>query len=304
MTFEDFMKDFHISKSLTSTGECILNIVNIRLNMTVEAVWFRMDTSNNFHDKIFRNHLVLRQANYTEFVKYLTQEIRTAKQVLFNGNQIRLLSNYDTVNINKFMVLQKAAEFGLTIPDSLFANNKYDVMEFVRNTKIETLICKSIALNLSTQIEKGSFIYQPITEIPIGEIRSLPELFLPALFQKKIEKEFEVRVFYLDGHSYAMSIHSNSLDYRENYETCRYNTIKLPLALEAMIRKLMKSLNLNTGSLDLIKGKENGIYYFLEINPNGQFGMVSEPCNYYLEKKVAEFLCHEKRRKKSVTGYS
>ena len=29
---------------------------------------------------------------------------------------------------------------------------------------------------------------------------------------------------------------------------------------------------------------------FLEINPVGQFGMVSSPCNYYLEKKVASKL--------------
>lgn len=51
----------------------------------------------------------------------------------------------------------------------------------------------------------------------------------------------------------------------------------------------MNSLNLNTGSIDLIVDTQDN-YYFLEINPVGQFGMVSQPCNYYLEKKVAEYL--------------
>ncbi len=30
-----------------------------------------------------------------------------------------------------------------------------------------------------------------------------------------------------------------------------------------------------------------GKYVFLEINPEGQFGMVSHPCNYYLERELA-----------------
>jgi len=34
----------------------------------------------------------------------------------------------------------------------------------------------------------------------------------------------------------------------------------------------------------------NGDFIFLEINPVGQFGMTSIPCNYFLEKKIAEHL--------------
>jgi glutathione synthase/RimK-type ligase-like ATP-grasp enzyme len=53
----------------------------------------------------------------------------------------------------------------------------------------------------------------------------------------------------------------------------------------------MDKLNLLTGSLDILKDK-NGKYYFLEVNPIGQFGMVSKPCNYYIEEQIAEFLTH------------
>jgi len=51
----------------------------------------------------------------------------------------------------------------------------------------------------------------------------------------------------------------------------------------------MKKINLDNGSIDIIVDN-NGKYYFLEINPVGQFGMVSIPCNYYLEKKIANYL--------------
>ncbi|MDM1050110.1 hypothetical protein [Sphingobacterium hotanense] len=48
----------------------------------------------------------------------------------------------------------------------------------------------------------------------------------------------------------------------------------------------MKGLGFNTGSIDLILTPD-GDYVFLEINPEGQFGMVSHPCNYFLEREMA-----------------
>ena len=51
----------------------------------------------------------------------------------------------------------------------------------------------------------------------------------------------------------------------------------------------MKHIGLNTGSIDMIKSVD-GNYYFLEVNPSGQFGMTSFPCNYNLHEKVADYL--------------
>ena len=57
------------------------------------------------------------------------------------------------------------------------------------------------------------------------------------------------------------------------------------------IRKFMNLVNMNSGSLDVIL-TPSGEYVFLEVNPVGQFWQVSYPCNYNLEKKVAEYLCN------------
>jgi D-alanine-D-alanine ligase-like ATP-grasp enzyme len=51
----------------------------------------------------------------------------------------------------------------------------------------------------------------------------------------------------------------------------------------------MEELPLTTGSLDFIR-TPGGRHVFLEVNPAGQFAMVSLPCNYRLEKRVAEYL--------------
>lgn len=51
----------------------------------------------------------------------------------------------------------------------------------------------------------------------------------------------------------------------------------------------MNELELKTGSIDFILSKTDE-YVFLEVNPVGQFGMVSELCNYSLYNKFADFV--------------
>jgi glutathione synthase/RimK-type ligase-like ATP-grasp enzyme len=121
----------------------------------------------------------------------------------------------------------------------------------------------------------------------------------PSLIQEYIEKEYEVRVFYLDGVCYSMAIFSQN-DTQTSVDFRQYNRKKpnrnvpyhLPVSLQEKVEKIMTSLRLNTGSLDFIRSV-NGEYFFLEINPAGQYGMMSQRCNYNLEKKVAEWLCKE-----------
>lgn len=51
----------------------------------------------------------------------------------------------------------------------------------------------------------------------------------------------------------------------------------------------MKKMNLDTGSIDMIVTPELE-YVFLEVNPVGQYDMVSVPCNYHLHSKIAKIL--------------
>ena len=130
-----------------------------------------------------------------------------------------------------------------------------------------------------------------------NNINSLTERFFPSLFQKNIEKKYEIRTFILGEESFSMAIFSQ-LDIQTQEDFRNYNNNRpnrnvpytLPEELEKSIFRLMRKLGLQSGSIDLIKSSMDNQYYFLEVNPVGQFGMVSKPCNYFLEKKVAEYL--------------
>jgi glutathione synthase/RimK-type ligase-like ATP-grasp enzyme len=64
---------------------------------------------------------------------------------------------------------------------------------------------------------------------------------------------------------------------------------KLPKDIEDKLSLFMSRMELDTGSIDIIVTPDME-YVFLEVNPVGQYGMTSLPCNYYLDEKIAKCL--------------
>jgi glutathione synthase/RimK-type ligase-like ATP-grasp enzyme len=90
---------------------------------------------------------------------------------------------------------------------------------------------------------------------------------------------------------FSQGDNKTSLDFRRYNRSFENRKVpfQLPEIIEEKLNGLFNALNLNCGSIDLIF-TSNDEYLFLEINPVGQFGMVSFPCNYHLEKIIAEYL--------------
>ena len=125
----------------------------------------------------------------------------------------------------------------------------------------------------------------------------IPENFALSLFQEKIKADFEIRVIYICGVFYSMSIHSftNYVDYRPKLKS-RKNIRLVPFELPNKIKKrligIFKKFNLNYGSADLMFLDD--AYYFLEINPIGQISFVNNVCNFYIEDYIAKLLKDER----------
>ncbi|MBB6002209.1 grasp-with-spasm system ATP-grasp peptide maturase [Arcicella rosea] len=202
------------------------------------------------------------------------------------------LLNALSTNINKIDVLNMAFKIGLDIPETFILSNKLDIKNIHAKTP---LISKSVYEVIFLKRLNG--LYSMYTN-RLSEVffKKVPDDFFPSLLQVEVKKMYEIRTFFLIDTCYSMSIFSQKskqteLDFRR-YEWAnpnRFIPYKLPREIEMKIKKLMKSLNLNTGSIDFMRG-EDGKYYFLEINPAGQFGMIDFSCNYGLHKKVAQTL--------------
>jgi len=194
---------------------------------------------------------------------------------------------------DKFLYLKTAKSLGIHIPETYILNSKSKLQELLLSGK--KLITKS--MSNAHKIKYNNQTYIPYTEeITLEDLDLLKEKFMVSLFQEKIEKQYEIRTFFLEDSFYSMAIFSQN-DHKTKVDFRKYNFAKpnrcvpyrLPEKLRGQLQTLVKKLDINTGSMDILKSKQ-GTYYFLEINPIGQYGMTSVPCNYYLDKKIAEFL--------------
>ncbi|MEX0596877.1 MAG: grasp-with-spasm system ATP-grasp peptide maturase, partial [Candidatus Paceibacterota bacterium] len=155
----------------------------------------------------------------------------------------------------------------------------------------------SKAIGNSAMIRDGNQLLVSYTNsIDKEDLKYIGEKFSPSLFQNKIAKKYEVRAFYIEGAIYSMAIFSQRdsqtrIDFRRyNYSNPnRVTCFKLPKNVEDKLIRVAQQFQLNAASFDLIKTLD-GDYVFLEVNPGGQFEMTSKPCNYFLEKIVAEQL--------------
>ena len=195
--------------------------------------------------------------------------------------------------LNKIDVLVKAKKIGLLIPESIITSSKTEVVNFLKVN--ESLITKPI-FEVVPIVHKNDAISMLTKEVKMEDIEKFPDIFYPSLFQKKVEKEFELRVFIYKDKIYSIAMFTQNdeqtkVDFRNiNVEKPnRYVPFLLPKSIENKLLTLMNDVKLNTGTLDLMVNDKNE-FIFLEINPIGQFGMVSIGGNFQIEKMIAEDL--------------
>lgn len=238
--------------------------------------------------------------------KEFTSVLETIVQILFDKNW---LTHPSTIGINKFDVIRQAQRLEIDTPDSYLTNSKNYLQEILPTDEFITKSIRDpwIIRSGTKSIKRPYSMFTSILDQ--DEIHQISAEFFPSLVQRKIDKEFELRVFYLAGIFYSMAIFSQ-LDSQTSIDFRRYNWQKpnrrtpynLPFELKVKLKKLMRHYGFNCCSIDIIKGQD-GKYYLLEINPTGQFGMVDFPCNYGLHMKVAQHLIyldqkyHEKSKK-------
>lgn len=219
-----------------------------------------------------------------------SQQMDLMEYIEYSIDSKRKIGRLKDQNLNKLIVLSKAKEVGLLIPDTIVTCNK-SVLEFFL-LKHKSIITKSISNIPIFQYEEEQYLGFT-NEITMDEIEWVPNFFPPSLFQKKINKKYEIRTFFIDGEFYSSAIFSQNnqqtaIDFRR-YDTenpSRVVVFDLPKVICEKLINLFHNLNLNTGSVDIIYDTDNN-FIFLEINPVGQYEQVSVPCNNYLHKKIA-----------------
>ena len=206
-------------------------------------------------------------------------------------------------SINKEVVLFTARKLGFNVPQSIITTSKNELTRFKRQVK--GVIYKP--LELISYYKTGYYTYSSYTT-PLSKVamNRIPTTFFPSLFQELIDAEYEIRTFYLDGHFYSSAVlrpqfeQDHNVDIKLDFDKMETDwvTYELPNEIKEKITLLMNTLELITGSIDIIKCK-NGKYYFLEVNPVGQYLAPSYLCNYNIPKIISEWLIEKDKNLKT-----
>lgn len=248
------------------------NIINLK---SINSIWHRR---GNF---FFENENLLNDSNY--FDNKLKNEMKVVNDYL-----MYTINNIDFINkdLNKLITLDLATDLGFKTPKSMVASKKKDLINFFNSKR---LISKTLDEVIGLKDE--DYFYSSTTfEVSLNE---LSENFKLSFFQELIEKKYEIRTFVYNGVCYSNAIFSQldnntKVDYR-NYNYLNPNrqvAFKLPIEIENKIHLLLKKLGLSSGSIDFIYSIEEE-FVFLEVNPLGQFGLLSTIGNYYCERSIA-----------------
>ncbi len=201
---------------------------------------------------------------------------------------------------NKLLMNSLARKAGLKVPATRICNTKKTLLEFLKQNP-HGVVCKPV--NFCGYYFKDDFSYTAYTKMVDAEfIDNCPDVFFPTLFQSRVDRDYEIRTFYLDGSFYPTAIYAN--DYDPTLADVKLiaggrSTHNLPCTLPPKLCQqldlFMKNVNLITGSIDILKDPEDN-YYFIEVNPVGQYLAPSNDSNYLIEKKIALWLVKQLKK--------
>ena len=99
----------------------------------------------------------------------------------------------------------------------------------------------------------------------------------PTLFQEYIEKRCDVRITVVDGDIHSTELYAKESDgsqrcdiRRNNMDDVTYRCSALSKETAAGVRMMMLHYGLRFAAIDMVVDT-HGRWYFLEINPNGQW---------------------------------
>ncbi|WP_157962990.1 MvdC/MvdD family ATP grasp protein [Chitinophaga deserti] len=280
---DEFGTKYRLRYRLHSTGpqyqlQCGNRVIDSR---EIEGVWYR---------KLW--DLQVPPSLDPAFVPAFLKEYRTSLHIFLDSLDVPWINRMDldhAVGANKLLQLTSAQAVGLSVPQTLFSNHAEDAIRFFDDHGGDVVVKLHGALS-KTMDGKGDFF--PTTRLRKEDVPMLESLSAcPMILQEYIPKERELRVVYADGDFFTGSLRAPDLtDWRTGNTTLiQWEPYELPPAVCQRVHDMMLSLGLQFGAIDMIL-KPDGEHVFLEINPQGEWGMLEKYLGFPIAATIAEKL--------------
>lgn len=227
-----------------------------------------------------------------EYEKIFLNEYAHLRYNLFTQLQhlpwINPYENEKKVDGNKMFQLKVAKRNHLTIPPTVFTNDEEKVKAFFEEHCSGKAIAKLHGVTRKTMSGENLISTMVIEQETLENLSGM--IYCPMIFQPYIDKEYELRIMYVDGEFYTGKINnSENADWRVSHKDYFWTAYELPADIRTNLTSMMKEMGLYTGAIDMIRGKD-GKYYFLEVNPQGEWGMLQKELGFPIAERIADNL--------------
>lgn len=226
------------------------------------------------------------------YVPTFIKEYNTSLHIFLDALDVPWMNRIDidhAVSSNKLLQLTAAQAAGLAVPQTLFSNHAEDAIRFYDDHNGDVVVKLHGALS-KTMDGRGDFF--PTTRLRKEDVPMLESLSAcPMILQEYIPKDRELRIVYVDGEFFTGSLRApDTTDWRTASTTViQWEPFVLPPTQEEKISRLMQLLGLPFGAIDMIV-QPDGQYVFLEVNPQGEWGMLQKYLGFPIAETIAEKL--------------
>jgi glutathione synthase/RimK-type ligase-like ATP-grasp enzyme len=199
--------------------------------------------------------------------------------------------------VNKVDQLLAALDLDLDIPTTLITSKKDSVASFIQDADGH-IVAKAIKHGfLLRNDELWVATTQRLPSNYMAEFESFAQV--PMTYQHEIRKICDLRVVIVRDAVFATAIYSQEseetvVDWRVGdlkQLQLRHEKVYLSKSLENKCKDLLRFFSLQYSSMDFALG-EDGIYYFLELNPNGQWAWIEQLVGHPIRDAIIDTLIH------------
>lgn len=186
--------------------------------------------------------------------------------------------------------LAVAGRCGLRVPATLITNDRAAAAEFADRLG-RPIVCKALSSIAFSEAGQTRIIFT--TPVEVDQMTRAEVAATAHLLQAQVPKRHDVRVVMIAGTAFAVEIRARSeqahLDWRLDYHALTYQVIEPPDDVVAGMRRVLDTFGLLFAAFDFGVDRD-GIWWFYEVNPNGQWLWLAEATGLPIASALAAAL--------------
>jgi hypothetical protein len=186
----------------------------------------------------------------------------------------------------KIVQLATANDLGFAIPRTIISNDSASAA----TVAIQEIVLKGIDTVLAYRDNKEFFAF--VETLQTSALAALDLHAIPVTIQEAIEPKTDLRVTVVENQVFAAEITADKRgiggDWRKNKKDLAYTKCTLPRHIERLCIDLTARFGLTFGAIDLARHGDE--YWFLEINPTGEWAWLVDSANLPIDEAIANAL--------------